>query len=460
LGRDVLERLPHESAADLYSLARVRAQSAAQVGADEPSDDEKAERRRDADLAIEAPRAAITAGYKNVAFLKADEEFASLRPRPDFQELVAQLDATVKAEATAKAAEEAEARRRTADFEAAVRADTLAKIAHGTAKEQLQAQQEALAIRETLVQSDPKNRAHQADLAASQYAVGLILLDQGRTDEAAKTLAQALALREALVQADPKNATLRADLGSTHLALGTIDWDAGRLANAVRSVRRGLELKEEALRQEPRNPTILAPLATDHLTVAGLYWLVGLFRDAADHLDRSLQLEPPKSPAWWYSLGLARLYLGDVAGYRDLCRQMQQRFGSDSPYVVRTCLLAPRTRSPSLPRSSAGRRKPPMPKKRRPCARRSPRTWPSRSITRAGSTRPAARPAPSMRPSRGTGSTWRCTNRPLGREIRPAPGSRSLTPPMTGTGCAPWRGRSSISPKATSASTRSNWSGA
>ena len=36
---------------------------------------------------------------------------------------------------------------------------------------------------------------------------------------------------------------------------------------------------------------------------------------------------------------LVRLYLGDVAGYRDLCRQMQQRFADDSSYVVRTCIL-------------------------------------------------------------------------------------------------------------------------
>ncbi len=341
LARDLLERLPSEGAANLYHLASVRAQCAVQDAPGEPSDEEKAERGRNAELAVEALRGAIAAGFKNVAILKIDASLAALRQRPDFRDLVTKLEATVKAEATAQAAQVARDRQLRTDQEAAVKADTLAKTTRGTATEQLKAQQEALAIRQTLAQKAPTDRAHQADLAASHHAVGLLLLGQGRTEEAAKTLSQALALRAELVAADARNAVQRADLGSTHVALGSIHWKAGRLIEAVRSSQQGLELLEEAVRPEPPNPTLLTQLAEAHRAVGDQYWSIGLFREAADHLNRSFELEPPKSPTRWYSLGLLRLYLGDVAGYRDLCRQMQQRFAGDRVDVVRTCNLGP-----------------------------------------------------------------------------------------------------------------------
>src|SRR5262249_22186262 len=156
--------------------------------------------------AIEALRAAIAAGYRNVASIESNGAFASLRERPDYGELLAKLEATVKAEAAAKAAPEAQPRRSASDLEAAVRADTLAKTATGSAKAQLKAQEAALAIRQNLVQSAPQNRLQQADLAASQNAVAKLLSDQGRSDEAMNVVKQSIALREALVKEEPGNA--------------------------------------------------------------------------------------------------------------------------------------------------------------------------------------------------------------------------------------------------------------
>jgi serine/threonine protein kinase/predicted Zn-dependent protease len=343
LGREVVERLPKVGATALFILASVRALCAAPTAPGEarPSADEQAERRRAADQAIEALRGAIAAGFKDVTSLRTSADLAAVRDRPDFQDLVAKLETTLKAEADVKAAQQAATRRRAMEQEEADRANAVAENARRAELQRLEADREALADRQQRAADDPGNRAHRADLAANRHAVALIHVDQGRSDEALRALGEALSLREALVADDPQDARSRLDLASTLLDLARLHWKDRRSADGFLAARRGLDQMERAHRTKPDDTTIRARLADSQWEVGDRFCAIGLFHDAAGHLNRSFEVRPSNDAFKWSMLGLVRLYLDDVAGYRDLCSRMQAQFDSNLVEVVLTCNLGP-----------------------------------------------------------------------------------------------------------------------
>jgi serine/threonine protein kinase len=131
------------------------------------------------------------------------------------------------------------------------------------------------------------------------------------------------------------------DLGTSQWNRATLDWKEGRLAEGIQAARRAIALVEEALHKDPANASILAWLADAHLTAGRKYWSIGLIREAADHLNRAFDLHQPRVTLRWFEVGVARIYVGDVAGYRALCTRMRRRFPHERLDVVRTCVLAP-----------------------------------------------------------------------------------------------------------------------
>jgi tetratricopeptide (TPR) repeat protein len=187
LAREVIDRLPDESADDLFYLACVRAECAgflaesniAQTAA------EQAEQKQEADLAIAALRKAVALGFRDLGRLRDAAEFRSLRERADFKTVAADLAARVS-----------------------------------MPPERLRAGQETLALRQKLLAADPDNRRLQADVAAGQQAFGELQLTFGKSAQALASFSQALALREGLASAEPNNARYAADLRTTLLAIG------------------------------------------------------------------------------------------------------------------------------------------------------------------------------------------------------------------------------------------------
>jgi serine/threonine-protein kinase len=92
--RDLLEKLPSADAEELHRLALVRAGCSALIGGDKPGTTaaERAERNRLADLAVDALRRAVTAGFKDLEQLDTDRELDPLRAREDFKKLVQELE--------------------------------------------------------------------------------------------------------------------------------------------------------------------------------------------------------------------------------------------------------------------------------------------------------------------------------------------------------------------------------
>ncbi len=292
LAREVGERLPSDSPFDLYNLACYRAlcSTSFRQGNEKATAEEQAEQKREADLAMETLRKAVAAGYQELEWIRQDSDLNVLRSRADFK---------------------------------ALEADLAARLAKPPDK--LKANEQTLALRQKLVEADPKNKQLRADLAASQHAIALIQLDLGKTDEAQKQLQQAIALREALVQDEPKNAQYQADLAVSRFALGEFHWQSGRLAEAARTWQRQLDALEAATRQAPDHSSFTSQLVAMRRTVGEHYARAGLFPDAAAQFDRLIQWEGASEEDYYNAACLA-LRAGDAAAYRRNCEAMAKRF--------------------------------------------------------------------------------------------------------------------------------------
>src|SRR5262245_43798306 len=183
LARDVIERLPRNTPAENFELARVHALCAKLLGEGKPelTPEEKAERKHEADLAVKALQQSVAAGLKYVNWLNTEEDFDILRDRPDFKELVVRMEEATKADKLVQ-----DAAREKADAK-------------------LKAHQEALAIRRKNARANPQNTQAQMNLAASLQALGGVQSELSQTADALKSVGEALAIRQALLKADPKN---------------------------------------------------------------------------------------------------------------------------------------------------------------------------------------------------------------------------------------------------------------
>jgi serine/threonine-protein kinase len=89
-GREMLEQLPSPTIEDLYNLACVHSRMSEAIGRARAflSATEEAERRAEISRAITTLRRAISAGFSDLGFIRADPDLTPLRSHPDFQGLL------------------------------------------------------------------------------------------------------------------------------------------------------------------------------------------------------------------------------------------------------------------------------------------------------------------------------------------------------------------------------------
>jgi tetratricopeptide (TPR) repeat protein/serine/threonine protein kinase len=291
LAHEAIERMPNYSPTDLYNLACARALCSKPLNPenDKPTTEEKAERRREADQAMDALRKAIAAGFRDLDLLRRDSDLNVLRGRADFKALEADLAARVAAAQTDK----------------------------------LQASRQALAQRQKLAEANPENKRFRADLAASQHAMALIQLDLGKLDEAQKHLQQAIALREALVKQEPKNTQYQTDLTASRFAVGEFHWRSGRLAEGAKTWQHNLDALETAARQG-QDPSLAGQLLAMRRTIGQHYAQAGLWSEAAAHFGRLVQEGEVPMQDHFRAACLA-LRAGDAPAYLRLRERMTKR---------------------------------------------------------------------------------------------------------------------------------------
>jgi serine/threonine-protein kinase len=304
--RAVIDRLPRQTAADLYDLACILSLSSAPEddAGMHPTADEQAERDRLADQAVDALRRAVAAGFRDLGNLKDNPDLRPVRDRQDFRAVVARLQRGPAADAPAAPAAAPVADRARAD------------------------------------------RAARADMAAGQYALGLTHLDLGGGgSRAAAALGTALELSEALAGEEPANPRYRADAALSRVALGLAEWVAGRPADGFPKWRRGLADLDALARDHPTDPVIAGQLASASLKLAEFHGRYALWAEAATHLARVVRLIPGDHwPAYQYAFLLA--HAGDADDYRHHCYDLLARFGDDrnwlnAPRAAAVCLLLP-----------------------------------------------------------------------------------------------------------------------
>jgi tetratricopeptide (TPR) repeat protein len=331
--RDVIERIPRENAGNLYLLARARARCAESRGwgTNELTSGEKAEQQHDADLAIDALHKAVAAGLKDVAELNNNQDFAVLRGRAEFKALLVKLEAGAGQTGTVLNASEMAA---------------------------------LVAAQKKQVAADPDNRQLQADLAASQHALGMIHFGPGKMDEAQNHIDQAVTLREALVNDEPENARYQADLAASrayrHLVGARRLVEQNRNKEAEADFRKAVEVLDDRALEALALPSgrfaseadqLFARLVDDALLTKlsaeigrnpgdmARRWSRGewyarraRWKEAAADLTTALDARMAlssdsagKVEQWMYVATV--LAMGDREGYRRLCREMLNRFG-------------------------------------------------------------------------------------------------------------------------------------
>ena len=308
--RDVIERLPSQTADDLFNLAKVYATaSKLQLTAAEGKealDEDRAEGERMADAAVAALERAVAAGYKDAGTIRNDADLAAVRDRPPIRTLLTRLDEAARLE----------------------RQGAQATVATPSVD---------------APQAEHESRLKQ-DLAASFYAIGVLETSFDKPEAAADALQQALALRQALLETDPQRFEYRDDVASTYLALGDLHRTRGRWSEAQAMWEQGIQSLAQLYAERP-DREITRRLADVEQRLYESYVSTGLWKEAAEHLNRAYELDP-EDHVRWYHLTVLSMHLGDEAAYRQRCREKLARFTlTDKPeyaeQIAKASLLLP-----------------------------------------------------------------------------------------------------------------------
>jgi len=289
LARAAMERIPREGPSNLCLLARARARCAEAVawGKEELTNEEKAEQQRGVDLSVEALRQAAAAGLEDVKTAMDNKELAVLRSRPDYQALVAKVEASAQQAAMAK----------------------------------VQAAMAKVALQKKKAKADPENRQTQADLAASQRTLGMFFFGRGDSDGAIQAFQQALALRQRLVDAEPKNPIRHADLAATLIELGDVHWQLHHHREGSLHWQRAREVLETGITCVNKDTPEAEQVVSGWRNLGFAYVKAGLFSEAAACYDRVLKFDPLNTDVRiFHSCAVMRLHSGDIAGYRQTCQ--------------------------------------------------------------------------------------------------------------------------------------------
>ncbi len=275
----------------------------------------------EAAAAVNAIRDLVLAGWRNPAFMRTDPRMGPLRRRADFKELLVRLD-----ELSA--------------------ADARARLTAASADEKLAVRRKILTTLEALAGPPPHTRFARRHLAQARQDGAQALLEAGRVEEARREFDEALLVRQQLLQETPSNEQLRADLAQSQSAAGDLFATAGKLADAVKTWDRALATLEKALRTNPNSIPYRAALAERLCHVAAQAGKLGLWDLAGKHYRRALAVETPADPITWNFAALVALETRDAPALRavaDLAARGSETTGDKAVFRLRALTTSPET---------------------------------------------------------------------------------------------------------------------
>ncbi len=237
--------------------------------------------------AVAALRQQILAGGHDDKWLKTDSRTEPLRQRADFKALVTLMEEMGPA-------------------------DAAARRGSASADEKVAARQKILTTLNTLAGPLPSSRFVRRSLAQAQQELAQALLDAGQVDEARQAFDDALLVRQQLVQEAPSNEQLRADLAQSQSAAGDLFAAAGKLADAVQTWDKALTTLDESLKTSPNSVPYRAALAERLLHVAAQASKFGLWDIAVKHYERAVAIQSPTEPITWNFIALVAAQTQDL----------------------------------------------------------------------------------------------------------------------------------------------------
>jgi tetratricopeptide (TPR) repeat protein len=217
-----IERFPRRGAEGLFDLACARAAcSTLFIRETSPqTTEEREEQVREVDLAMDALRQAVGAGFVDLDRLDNERLLLPLRSRPDFKALVSKLRSTTNEGTSANISK--------------------VKPSRSTARPREQGT------------AGPVSAAQsQENQAAARHAIGLTLIHLGKLDAAAENLDRAFAVREQLVAEHPTRFDYQLDLAATVMGLAEYDQKAGRAERARQWWAKALPILTQAVERRP-----------------------------------------------------------------------------------------------------------------------------------------------------------------------------------------------------------------
>ncbi len=229
--------------------------------------------------AVATMRNYILTGWRDSRWMKTNPAAAPLKERTDFRELIARVEALMKAEQVAKNAQSSPA-------------------------EKLIARQECLAVLETLAAPESTARHVRRALAQARQDLAQALLDAGRALDARLAFDEALALRQSLVEESPSSEQLLADLAESQSAVGDLFAAAGKLTDAKRSWEKAVATLDDGLKKNPNSIPSRTARAARLTHITDQYGQLGLWDLALKHDRLAFGGQPPARFDTWYEFGV------------------------------------------------------------------------------------------------------------------------------------------------------------
>jgi len=153
----------------------------------------------------------------------------------------------------------------------------------------LATQRRALAIRESLVQSDPKNETLRRALAKSYLLVSHLSIYTGQTPEALDHLQKARVLLEKLTAENPANLNARGNLGTAYTLIGSIRQSQNDLPGALEYFRKSLAQAEADAATSPNDAERRRDLSISHIYVGDAFYAMNNLTEAVSHHRKALE---------------------------------------------------------------------------------------------------------------------------------------------------------------------------
>jgi len=193
--------------------------------------------------------------------------------------------------------------------------------------------QQAVALRERLVASQPRNRSYQENLARTLNEMGGVLMFlEGRADEALRTLRRAQDLIEPLTAADPQSVSLRHELGLILQNIAQIERDQGQPEKAIKNIQRSLAIESQLAMEDPHALDPQISMARAHGILAqvlmgqpdGLEPASAAYQKAVELLE-SVTSERPDLADQSYELAM---FLGDLSSSQQMAGKLDSALAS------------------------------------------------------------------------------------------------------------------------------------